>query len=409
MRFIFLMIFTLSVSHMIAQEASILIENPSFEDRPRQGGVFRDATIAGWYDCGELKFRNETPPDIHPINAWRVTTPPSDGNTYLGLVVRDNDTWESIAQRLRKPLEAGQCYSFSIDLARSRYYISGSRKTQSLENYTEPSVLRIWGGTGICGKQELLGVSVTVSNDEWRTYEFKFEPQRTVTYFTLEAFYQTPTLVPYNGHLLIDNASEITLIPCDEEQFLATESTQESEVADEVIAKPNIPQQTAPVPISEQLTAPEVAEEIIKAPIVEEEVATPQERIDELYADNYAKGDIIRINSIYFEEDEHDVKSTSQNAINEIYDFMQRNKGIIIEVGGHTNTVPSTGYCDDLSEKRAKAVAKLLASKGIPTQRLYYKGYGKRKPLVKNEGNNFDARRKNQRVEIKILKTDYDG
>ena len=405
MRTTFFLLFALYLTWGVGQETSIEIENPSFEDVPRQGGVFRDATITGWYDCGELKFRSETPPDLHPINAWKVTTPPSHGNTYLGMVVRDNDTWESVAQRLRTPLEAGQCYSFSIELARSKFYVSGSRKTNSMENYTEPAVLRIWGGTGICGKQELLGVSVTVSNSEWRTYEFKFEPQRTVTYFTLEAFYQTPTLVPYNGHLLLDNASEITLIPCDEEQFLATESSPEK--SDEVIKKPNIPQQTAPVPVAEMLGDPQEAITYEEEPVSEPEVL--KERIDGLYSGNYSKGDIIRINSIYFDEDADDVKSESTNAIKEIYDFMLRNKGIIIEVGGHTNTVPPTSYCDDLSSRRAKAVAKILAAKGIPTDRLYYKGYGKRKPIVTHEGNNFGARRKNQRVEIKILKTDYSG
>ena len=56
---------------------------------------------------GGDKISNETPPDIHPGNYWSNTTPPSHGNTYLGMVVRDNETYEGIAQRLNGTLKPG--------------------------------------------------------------------------------------------------------------------------------------------------------------------------------------------------------------------------------------------------------------------------------------------------------------
>ena len=65
------------------------------------------------------------------------------------------------------------------------------------------------------------------------------------------------------------------------------------------------------------------------------------------------------------------------------------------------NGIPSHEYCDRLSAERAKAVADFLNEKGIPRERLQYKGYGKRQPVDSNRTQ--AGRQKNQRVEIKIL------
>ena len=81
--------------------------------------------------------------------------------------------------------------------------------------------------------------------------------------------------------------------------------------------------------------------------------------------------------------------------------FLDTNEDIVIEIGGHTNGLPEHDYCDRLSTARAQSVAQYLYEKGIPVDRIGYKGYGKRKPVATNS--TVDGRRKNQRVEIKIV------
>jgi outer membrane protein OmpA-like peptidoglycan-associated protein len=54
-----------------------------------------------------------------------------------------------------------------------------------------------------------------------------------------------------------------------------------------------------------------------------------------------------------------------------------------------------------LSSARAKAVADYLIAKGISRERIQYRGYGKRQPIDTNE--TPEGRRRNQRVEIKII------
>jgi len=92
--------------------------------------------------------------------------------------------------------------------------------------------------------------------------------------------------------------------------------------------------------------------------------------------------------------------------LNEIYDFLHKYGEITVEVGGHTNNVcRPESYCEWLSNERAQAVAKYLIKKGIVSERITYKGYGSKTPLVKNTS--LAARKKNQRVQIQITGLDY--
>ncbi len=117
-----------------------------------------------------------------------------------------------------------------------------------------------------------------------------------------------------------------------------------------------------------------------------------------------AAGQTIRINNLYFQADSTNFKTESQAVLKEVALFLQENNRITIEIGGHTNGIPEHEYCDNLSTARAKSVAKFLVAQGIPEQRVYFKGYGKRNPIATNSTS--DGRKKNQRVEIKILKVE---
>ena len=194
-------------------QESIILQNPSFEDIPRIGQSPR-----GWYDCG---FPEESKTDIQPSSSatapfFNVIQTPSDGNTYMGMVVRDNDTWEMVAQRLSSPLFSSQSYKFSIDLCRSESYESLSRTTGTPVNYTSPVKLRIWGGNGYCSKKQLLAETPLIINTRWLTFELVFTPEENFDYILLECYYKSPVRFPYNGNLLVDNASPISPIEKEE-------------------------------------------------------------------------------------------------------------------------------------------------------------------------------------------------
>ena len=72
-----------------------------------------------------------------------------------------------------------------------------------------------------------------------------------------------------------------------------------------------------------------------------------------------------------------------------------------VDVYGHTDSVGSDAYNQDLSERRARSVADYLATHGVREARLGIRGFGETQPVASNE---TDAgRAANRRVEIKIV------
>lgn len=192
---------------------TIQLRNPSFE-RPfvdRSGKVLCCKGARAWFSCGKSDSNSA---DAQPGN-FGVELPAKEGDYYLSMVTRDDDTWEAISQRLEHPLLAQGKYSFSIALAKSDDLESKSRRTGKAVKFNKPIKLRIWGGKNYCGKMELLAESELIKNTEWQRFDFVFEPKKKYTYLTFEAMYKTPSPVPYNGGLLLDDCSVITVLSPD--------------------------------------------------------------------------------------------------------------------------------------------------------------------------------------------------
>ncbi len=134
---------------------------------------------------------------------------------------------------------------------------------------------------------------------------------------------------------------------------------------------------------------------------LEIEIKKPK-KIADLEREKIVVGQTLRLVELFFEADSSTISINSFEVLDEVYEFLNENKDIIIEVGGHTNSIPPHEYCDQISAARAEEVAKYLYNKGIETNRIEHKGYGKRNPIASND--NASGRKKNQRVEIKILK-----
>ena len=112
-------------------------------------------------------------------------------------------------------------------------------------------------------------------------------------------------------------------------------------------------------------------------------------------------GKALRINELSFDADSTNLRSENFEILDEVYDFLTEYENVVVEIGGHTNTIPPHEYCDKLSKARAKSVAEYVIARGIDASRVSYKGYGKREPIT--ESQSTAARKKNQRVEVKIL------
>ena len=89
------------------------------------------------------------------------------------------------------------------------------------------------------------------------------------------------------------------------------------------------------------------------------------------------------------------------NELNILAEFMLSKPAITIVIEGHTDSIGSHQINDVLSERRAESVKNYLVGKGVATQRIQTKGFGKRRPIASND-NEF-GRGLNRRTEIVII------
>lgn len=164
-------------------------QNPSFEGEPQ------DATVPiGWLPCEE-----GTTPDILP-GFWGVYQEAADEETYVGLIIRRDGSWESITQRLSHTIQHKDCYTFSLDLAHSKTY----------SGYNQPVKLRVWGSTNKCTKDQLLFESPLIKDTNWKKYLVEFTAEQPIRYIILEAYHRRGYL---EGNILLDNLSPLQKCP----------------------------------------------------------------------------------------------------------------------------------------------------------------------------------------------------
>jgi outer membrane protein OmpA-like peptidoglycan-associated protein len=361
---------------LLAQkELPIVLTNPSFEDIPRSS-----STPSGWFDCGQMR---DSPPDVQP-GFWEVSTPPKHGSSYLGLVVRDNETWEAVGQRLIRPMEVNQCYELSMDLSKAPKYLSKSPLSADVVDFATPVIVRIYGGNGYCDRGELLAKSTIINHSRWVGYNFRLSPTKgSYSFIVIEAYFKTPVLFPYNGHVLIDNLSAIKPVVCGADKMPEKKETQAV---------------TAATPTKKNTTTPSKSNNSSSS-----STASVTEAPAVTIGKNAKKNVVYRLEKVYFEANKYELKAESETQLAELLAFLRKRTDIVIEVGGHTNNQmwPNDAFALELSTNRAKSVANWLISNGIPANRVQFKGYGWTKPILPNT--TAEGRRKNQRVEATII------
>jgi outer membrane protein OmpA-like peptidoglycan-associated protein len=77
------------------------------------------------------------------------------------------------------------------------------------------------------------------------------------------------------------------------------------------------------------------------------------------------------------------------------------NKDLVVEIDGYTDSTGSDPYNLTLSEKRALSVVKYLQTRGIPQDRLKFKGFGNSSPVGDNVTS--EGRQLNRRTEARII------
>ncbi|MEJ1236992.1 OmpA family protein [Chryseolinea sp. T2] len=110
----------------------------------------------------------------------------------------------------------------------------------------------------------------------------------------------------------------------------------------------------------------------------------------------------ILLNNLFFDLEKATLRPESYPELNRIVSLMNEKPGMQIEIAGHTDDTGSDEYNLSLSKQRANSVASYLVGKGVDKSRMTVEYFGEKKPMVPNDTR--EGRKKNRRVEFKILK-----
>lgn len=103
---------------------------------------------------------------------------------------------------------------------------------------------------------------------------------------------------------------------------------------------------------------------------------------------------------ITFDFDRASVKPEFRSTLGSVAGTLRDYPSTTIDITGHADSVGSDAYNQDLSLRRAAAVAQTLTDQGVQPQRIAAQGRGELQPVASNA--TPEGRAKNRRVEIRL-------
>ncbi|MBI5241578.1 MAG: OmpA family protein [Elusimicrobia bacterium] len=110
---------------------------------------------------------------------------------------------------------------------------------------------------------------------------------------------------------------------------------------------------------------------------------------------------------IEFELDSDEIHGESFPTLDAIAHLLLKQQHVKLRIEAHTCSLGSDEHNQDLSERRAKAVADYLIRKGVPPPYVRWRGWGESQPLFDNSTE--EGRRRNRRVEFRLVRRDWDS
>ena len=95
-------------------------------------------------------------------------------------------------------------------------------------------------------------------------------------------------------------------------------------------------------------------------------------------------GKVCDLRDIYYETNSYQLTANSKIVLALFIEFLKENPTVKVEIQGHTDNVGNDDANLKLSDQRAKAVYDYVIGKGVPADRLRYKGYGESQPIADN-------------------------
>jgi len=110
--------------------------------------------------------------------------------------------------------------------------------------------------------------------------------------------------------------------------------------------------------------------------------------------------------TLYHDFDRASVQELYSDELRIIYNLIQANPGVIVEIGSHTDARGPASYNEKLSTRRAGEVAQYLTEKGIDASRFSATGYGENRIIngcTDGVKCSEEQHQENRRTEVKVV------
>ena len=111
-----------------------------------------------------------------------------------------------------------------------------------------------------------------------------------------------------------------------------------------------------------------------------------------------ARGLIVNMSDVLFDSASYIPKLGAREKLAKISGILLAHPGLALQIEGHTDSLGSDGFNQQLSKRRASSVRDFLAEQGVPASSMTARGFGKTQPVASNDTQ--EGRQRNRRVEL---------
>jgi outer membrane protein OmpA-like peptidoglycan-associated protein len=112
------------------------------------------------------------------------------------------------------------------------------------------------------------------------------------------------------------------------------------------------------------------------------------------------RGLVVNISDVLFDSGQYTLKPIAREKLARLSGIVLAHPGLRLEAEGHTDSVGTDEFNQQLSQKRALTVRDFLVEQGIPITALGAQGFGKTMPVASND--TAAGRQRNRRVELVV-------
>jgi outer membrane protein OmpA-like peptidoglycan-associated protein len=113
-----------------------------------------------------------------------------------------------------------------------------------------------------------------------------------------------------------------------------------------------------------------------------------------------ARGLIVNMSDVLFDTGSYTLKPGAREKLAKISGILLAHPGLTLQIEGHTDSVGTDDFNQQLSERRADSVRDFLAEQGVPASTITARGFGKTQPVATND--TAEGRQRNRRVELVV-------